>query len=108
MVQAAAEMWNEEEWDAGRLAPSAVSESVAIDFDEAGRRGQVVAVMRSPFAVNRPFCLFMMLTIDRSVCIQEVPQKTRKRAKTSEVGVRDRLLNAAVAVLTRRVCGPSA
>ena len=42
MVQAAAEMGDEEEWDARRLAPSAVSESVTIDFDEAGRRGQMV------------------------------------------------------------------
>ena len=41
MVQAAAEMGDEEEWDARGLAPSAVSESVTIDFDEAGRRGQV-------------------------------------------------------------------
>lgn len=71
MVQAAAEMWNEEEWDARRLAPAAVSESVAIDFDEAGRRGQVGvghARVLSVF-VNRQFCLFMLLTIDRPVYI---------------------------------------
>ena len=47
-------------------------------------------------AENRPFCLFM--TVDnRPICLycQDVPKKARKRAKTSDIGVRDRLLDAA-------------
>src|SRR4029453_10849369 len=45
---------------------------------------------------NRPFCLFMRFD-NRPICLycQGVPQKGRKRAKTSEIGVRDRLLDAA-------------
>src|SRR5229473_215369 len=47
-------------------------------------------------AENRPSCLFM--TVDnRPICLycQGVAQKARKRAKTSEIAVRDRLLDAA-------------
>src|SRR5438445_5228383 len=47
-------------------------------------------------AENRPVCLFMLVD-NRPICLycQEVPQKVRKRAKISEIGVRDRLLDAA-------------
>src|SRR3954451_5232178 len=45
---------------------------------------------------NRPVCLFTAVD-NRPIGLycQGVPQKARKRAKTSEIGVRDRLLNAA-------------
>ena len=48
-----------------------------------GRREQTVLSIHG--VDNRPICLYC----------QEVPQKAGRRAKTSEIGVRDRLLDAA-------------
>ena len=46
--------------------------------------------------MNRQFCLFTAID-NRPIGLycQGVPQKARKRPKTSEIGVRDRLLAAA-------------
>src|SRR6476646_3440863 len=45
---------------------------------------------------NRPVCLFIVFdTRPIGLYCQGVPPKARKRAKTSDVGVRDRLLDAA-------------
>ena len=62
----------------------------------ASQRARLKAAPTCGKSANRPFCLFMRFD-NRPIGLycQGVPKKGRKRAKPSDIGVRDRLLDAA-------------